>query len=140
MTAATTGSLSVRREQPRQAEKNTAQQRSKARAQALKQLMVDSLGDTTELSALQERLLSSLTQGIGLDGLHYHHETLALDIQLGQQASHSCGYRLLCTDEYLGEIIFKRNRRFSERELELIESVIPALVSPLRKSLHKQRD
>ncbi|ALO46294.1 hypothetical protein [Pseudohongiella spirulinae] len=140
MTVATTGILSVRSEQPRQAEKSSAPQRSKARAQALKQHMMDSLADTTELSALQERLLNSLTQGIGLDGLHYHNEALALDIQLGQQVGHSCGYRLLCTDEYLGEIIFKRRRRFSERELELIESVIPALVSPLRKSLRSQQD
>lgn len=140
MTAATTGIYSVRSEQPRPAEKKDSQQRGKARAQALKQHMMDTLADTTELSALQERLLNSLTQGIGLDGLHYHNEALALDIQLGQQAGHSCGYRLLCTNEYLGEIIFKRSRRFSERELELIEAVIPALVSPLRKSLRSQRD
>jgi hypothetical protein len=115
-----------------------AEQRSLARAKALRHHMTESLQGTKELSALQERLLNSLTQGVGLDGLHYHHEDLHLDIQLGQQATHSCGYRLLCADGYLGEIVFKRSRRFTEREMQLIESVIPALVNPLRDSLREQ--
>lgn len=115
-----------------------AEQRSRNRAKDLRQLMTENLQGTTELSALQQRLLNSLTQGIGLDGLHYQHEALDLDIQLGQQSVHSCGYRLLCTDEYLGEITFKRSRRFTERELQLIEAVIPALVLPLRASLREQ--
>ena len=115
-----------------------AEQRSLARAQALRHHMTECLRGTKELSALQERLLNSLTKGVGLDGLHYHHEDLHLDIQLGQQATHSCGYRLLCADGYLGEIVFKRSRRFTEREMQLIESVIPALVNPLRDSLREQ--
>jgi len=79
-----------------------------------------------------------MTRGVALDGLHYHHEALDVDIRVGKQSSHSCGYRLLCTDEYLGEIIFKRNRKFTERELQLIESLIPALVTPLRNSLRSK--
>jgi hypothetical protein len=38
----------------------------------------------------------------------------------------------------LGEITFKRNRRFSEREMQLIKSLIPALIKPLRESLKSQ--
>jgi len=99
----------------------------KQREQELRQLLSENLGGTLEISALQQRLLNSMTRGVALDGLHYHHEALDVDIRIGKQSSHSCGYRLLCTDEYLGEIVFKRNRKFTERELQLIEALIPAL-------------
>lgn len=109
-----------------------------SRNQELLMLLRESLSETVEISALQQRLLSSLTRGVAMDGLHYHHETLDLDIRVGKQSTHSCGYRLLFTDEYLGEITFKRNRKFSEREMQLIESLIPALLKPLRESLKSQ--
>ena len=108
--------------------------------QEMRRLMSDSLSETVGIAALQQRLLNSLTRGIALDGLHYQHEDLDLDIRVGEQSLHSCGYRLLFTDEYLGEITFKRKRRFTERELKLIEAVIPALLKPLRESLRSQQD
>lgn len=111
----------------------------KQREQELRQLLTENLGGTLEISALQQRLLHSMTRGVALDGLHYHHEALDVDIRIGKQSSHSCGYRLLCTDEYLGEIVFKRNRKFTERELQLIEALIPALVNPLRNSLRSKQ-
>jgi hypothetical protein len=113
--------------------------RRKQREQELRRLLTENLGGTLELSALQQRLLNSMTRGVALDGLHYHHEALDVDIRIGKQSSHSCGYRLLCTDEYLGEIVFKRNRKFTERELQLIEALIPALVNPLRNSLRSKQ-
>jgi hypothetical protein len=87
------------------------------------------------LAALQRRLLNSLTKGIGMDGLHYHHADLDVDIRLGKTAQHACEYRLLMTDTYLGEIRFTRERRFTEQELELIEALIPRLVEQLKSSL-----
>ena len=114
--------------------------RRENRAQELRRLMSENLSDTVEIAALQQRLLHSLTRGVAMDGLHYHHEDLDLDIQIGEQSVHSCGYRLLFTDEYLGEITFKRKRRFTEKELQLIESVIPILLKPLRDSLKSQQE
>lgn len=119
---------------------NTALTRSQQRERDLRRLMSENLSETVEIAALQQRLLSSLTRGIALDGLHYQNEDLALDIQVGEQSVHSCGYRLLFTDEYLGEITFKRKRRFTEREMQLIEAIIPALLQPLRESLKSQKD
>ncbi|HDZ09904.1 hypothetical protein [Pseudohongiella sp.] len=113
--------------------------RRKQREQELRQILTENLGGTLEISTLQQRLLHSMTRGVALDGLHYHHEALDVDIRVGTQSSHSCGYRLLCTDEYLGEIVFKRNRKFTERELQLIEALIPALVNPLRNSLRSKK-
>jgi hypothetical protein len=113
--------------------------RRKQRDHELRQLLTENLGGTLELSSLQQRLLNSMTHGVALDGLHYHHEDLDVDIRIGKQSTHSCGYRLLCTDEYLGEIVFKRNRKFTERELQLIEALIPVLVNPLRNSLRSKQ-
>ncbi|MDO9477252.1 MAG: hypothetical protein Q7L07_11125 [Pseudohongiella sp.] len=121
-----------------QAKRSMASSQSVSRNHELLLLLRESLSETVEISALQQRLLSSLTRGVAMDGLHYHHETLDLDIRVGKQSTHSCGYRLLFTDEYLGEITFKRNRKFSEREMQLIESLIPALLNPLRESLKSQ--
>lgn len=91
------------------------------------------------LAALQSRLLNSLTKGIGMDGLHYHHADLDVDIRLGKTAQHACEYRLLMTDTYLGEIRFTRDRRFTEQELQLIEALIPRLVEELKCSLEGSR-
>lgn len=87
------------------------------------------------LAALQHRLLNRLTKGIGMDGLHYHNADLDVDIRLGKSARHTCEYRLLMTDTYLGEISFTRERRFTEQELQLIEALIPNLVEQLKSSL-----
>lgn len=121
-------------------EQTTPPTRAQGREQEMRRLMSESLSDTVEIAALQQRLLSSLTRGIALDGLHYQNEDLDLDIQVGEQSLHSCGYRLLFTDEYLGEITFKRKRRFTEREMQLIEAIIPALLKPLRESLRSQQE
>lgn len=110
----------------------------RASEQELRRQLADSLQGPLEISALQQRLLHTLTRRLGLDGLHYHHAALALDIRLGTQATHSCGYRILTSDEYLGELVFKRASQFSERELQLIEAVIPAVVNPLRSSLRNR--
>ncbi len=87
------------------------------------------------LAALQRRLLNRLTKGIGMDGLHYHNADLDVDIRLGKSARHTCEYRLLMTDTYLGEISFTRDQRFTEQELQLIEALIPKLVEQLKSSL-----
>jgi len=95
----------------------------------------DGTDKSLALAALQRRLLSSLTKGIGMDGLHYHNADLDVDIRLGKAALHTCEYRLLMTDTYLGEIRFTRDRRFTEQELQLIEALIPRLVEQLKDSL-----
>lgn len=121
-------------------DQNSPPARATDREQELRRLMSENLSDTVEIAALQQRLLNSLTRGIAMDGLHYQNEDLDLDIQVGEQSLHSCGYRLLFTDEYLGEITFKRKRRFTEREMQLIEAIIPALLQPLRESLKCQQE
>lgn len=77
---------------PNEAEHQGAEQsvppsvRRKQREQELRQLLTENLGGTIEISALQQRLLHSMTRGVALDGLHYHHEALDVDIRIGKQS------------------------------------------------------
>jgi hypothetical protein len=99
----------------------------------------ESLKDAPDLSALQHRIWQNLSRGVQMDGMHYSHDGLDVNIKVGTDALHSCGYRLLCADEYLGEIVFMRKHRFTERELAMIEALIPSLVTPLRNSLRSRK-
>src|SRR5690606_5276548 len=55
--------------------------------------------------------------------------------ELGERASHSASYRLSHEGEYLGELIFRRQKRFSEQELAQLESLLASLLYPLRNAL-----
>jgi len=119
---------------PHQSQLRAAEAESK-----LNDKISENLLDAPDLSALQHRLWLNLSRGVQMDGLHYVHDALDVDIKVGNDASHSCGYRLLCADEYLGEIIFMRKHRFTEGELAIIEALIPSLVTPLRNSLRSRK-
>lgn len=97
--------------------------------------LAERLQESLDLTELLSLLLEQINTSIRIDGLHYHHELLDLDVQIERQASHSCGYRLLTRQDHLGELIFKRSRKFSERELALIESILSLLLNPLRNAL-----
>jgi diguanylate cyclase (GGDEF)-like protein len=58
-----------------------------------------------------------------------------LRLDLGERANHSAGYRLNHEGEYLGELTFRRNQRFSEDELGQLESLLASLLFPLRNAL-----
>lgn len=116
-----------------------SQLRSDEEQSTLSNSISENLQDAPNLSALQHRLWQNLSRGVQMDGLHYFHDVLDVDIRVGKDASHSCGYRLLCADEYLGEIVFMRKHRFTEGELAMIEALIPSLVTPLRNSLRDRK-
>ena len=72
---------------------------------------------------------------VPLDALAYQHPGSDLRLELGGRANHSAGYRLSHEGEYLGELIFRRNQRFSEEELGQLESLLASLLFPLRNAL-----
>ncbi len=59
-------------------------------------------------------------------------------LEVGQNATHHCDYRLNTPGEYLGEIIFSRKKRFSESEQLTLETLLASLVFPLRNALKYQ--
>ncbi|MBT8769487.1 GGDEF domain-containing protein [Pseudomonas boanensis] len=72
---------------------------------------------------------------VSLDALTYLHQSSDVRLEFGTLASHSAGYRLSNEGEYLGELIFRRNQRFDEQELNQLESLLSSLLFPLRNAL-----
>ena len=97
--------------------------------------MASSLQTTLDVEQLLQLFLAELKPGVELDGLQYINETQQLQIVSGRKASHSCGYRLITANDHLGEIVFYRNTRFSDQNLQAIEVMLSALICPLRNAL-----
>lgn len=68
-------------------------------------------------------------------GVRYRNDDLLLDVKLGRQARHSCTYNLNIGDEPLGKLTFRRDRKFSSAEIEVLEQLLCSLLYPLRNSL-----
>jgi len=97
--------------------------------------MAASLQTTLDIEQLLQLFLAELKPSVELDGLQYINETQQLQIVSGRKASHSCGYRLITANDHLGEIVFYRNTRFSDQNLQAIEVMLSALICPLRNAL-----
>jgi diguanylate cyclase (GGDEF)-like protein len=93
------------------------------------------LQTTLELPQVLELFYSSLQEHLAIDSLLYRNEKLITDIELGKSNRHSCVYSLLSQQENLGELGFSRGKRFSEQELEILESLINCLIYPVRNAL-----
>ena len=86
-----------------------------------------------------ERILSlffrEVQRLVPLNSLAFVHPAHDLRLELGERAPHSAGYRLSHMGEYLGELIFRRQRRFADDELAQLESLLACLLFPLRNAL-----
>lgn len=72
---------------------------------------------------------------VPLDALSYQQASSDLRLEMGGRGNHSAGYRLSHEGEYLGELTFRRNQRFSDDELGQLESLLASLLFPLRNAL-----
>lgn len=113
----------------------------------------DYLPDSNKpLSHTRYRLLTRLQTTLDLDrilalfheesselvehcGLVYTNETQQLQLSLGNVDLHSCSYRLITQRDNLGEIMLYHHARFSETDLNNIETLLSTLLCPLRNAL-----
>ncbi|MFJ2694235.1 GGDEF domain-containing protein [Pseudomonas sp. NPDC087336] len=72
---------------------------------------------------------------VPLDALSYLHKSSDLRLEFGLRGHHSISYSLSHEGEHLGELIFRRNQRFSEQEQANLESLLAALLYPMRNTL-----
>ncbi|WP_207263502.1 GGDEF domain-containing protein [Pseudomonas sp. GW101-3H06] len=72
---------------------------------------------------------------VPLDALSYEHKSSDLRLEFGQRGHHSISYSLSHEGEHLGELVFRRNQRFSEQEQGNLESLLAALLYPMRNTL-----
>ncbi|WP_030128749.1 GGDEF domain-containing protein [Pseudomonas sp. QTF5] len=72
---------------------------------------------------------------VPLDALSYEHQPSDLRLLFGARGHHSISYSLSHEGEQLGELVFRRNQRFSEQEQGNLESLLSTLLFPMRNAL-----
>ncbi len=86
-----------------------------------------------------ERIITLFSQEIsGLvahDGLHYRHVERGLNLEIGGTGQHSCSYRLVVGEQNMGELVFRRHRKFTLNETQQFEHLLCSLIYPLRNAL-----
>ncbi|EJM75215.1 GGDEF domain-containing protein [Pseudomonas sp. GM55] len=97
------------------------------------------LGLQLQTSLEPQRILGTFYREIQrlvpLDALSYQHKSSDLRLEFGQRGHHSISYSLSHEGEHLGELVFRRNQRFSEQEQGNLESLLAALLFPMRNAL-----
>ncbi len=97
------------------------------------------LQSTLDLEQLMAIFFRHLQGVLPCQALRYRHPGLGLDVSLGRAAHHSAEYQLRVAGESLGKVRFQRRRPFSEAELEQIETLLSALVLPVRNAVRYQQ-
>lgn len=104
------------------------------------------------LSHARYRLLTGLQTTLDLDriltlfheesselvdhcGLVYVNESHNLQISVGSVELHSCSYRLITQRDNLGELVLYHSARFSDADLDTLETLLSSLLCPLRNAL-----
>ncbi len=72
---------------------------------------------------------------VPLDALSYSHNASDLRLEFGVRGHHSVSYSLSHEGEHLGELVFRRNKRFNVQEQSNLESLLSALLYPMRNTL-----
>ncbi|EJM19347.1 MULTISPECIES: GGDEF domain-containing protein [Pseudomonas] len=97
------------------------------------------LGQQLQTSLEPQRILGlffrEVQQLVPLDALNYQHQESDLRLEFGQRGHHSVSYSLSHEGEQLGELVFRRNQRFSEQDQGNLESLLSALLFPMRNAL-----
>ncbi|SFA69775.1 diguanylate cyclase (GGDEF) domain-containing protein [Pseudomonas sp. NFIX10] len=109
-----------------------------ARSVSLSQLR-QQLSQQLQTSLEPQRILGlffrEIQRLVPLDALAYQHKASDLRLEFGQRGHHTLSYNLSHEGEHLGELVFRRNQRFSEAEQSDLESIMSTLLYPLRNAL-----
>ena len=72
---------------------------------------------------------------VPLDALSYVHQASDLRLEFGARGHHSVSYTLSHEGEHMGELVFRRNQRFNDKEQGDLESLLSCLLYPMRNAL-----
>lgn len=97
--------------------------------------MANLLQSSLELDRIIEMFSDDLGHTVPHDHLEYSNDAQRLRIALGKPQRHRCSYGLEILERPLGQLSLTRRNRFSEREIALLETMICALIYPLRNAL-----
>tara|TARA_R110002072_G_scaffold31735_4_gene97514 strand:+ start:3765 stop:4691 length:927 start_codon:yes stop_codon:yes gene_type:complete len=97
--------------------------------------LMQALQTSLEMETLLNIFFDQVQSTVAFDGFSYKLDLLDLEINVGKQSIHSCSYRLITQQDYLGELTFFRSKRFPERDLAVLEGLLNAIVFPLRNAI-----
>lgn len=97
------------------------------------------LQSTLELSKILELFDDEIASIVPHDGLNYENIGEDYSVQFGEESRHRCSYQLVLLDKDVGDLIFFRNTKFSDKEIKQLETMIAALIYPLRNALLYKR-
>ncbi|MCG6574650.1 GGDEF domain-containing protein [Pseudomonas sp. AF32] len=72
---------------------------------------------------------------VPLDALAYQHKPSDLRLEFGQRGHHLLSYNLSHEGDDLGELVFRRNQRFTDPEQGDLEAAMSTMLFPLRNAL-----
>jgi len=93
------------------------------------------LQTSLEADKILTMFFNSVHQLIPLDALNYKHLGTDLRLELGERGRHHASYCMTHEGDQMGEVVFQRDKRFSEEELSQLESLLAHLLYPLRNAL-----
>lgn len=97
--------------------------------------LMQALQTSLEMEVLLNIFYDQVQSTVAFDGFSYKLDLLDLEINVGKQSVHSCSYRLITQQDYLGELTFYRSNRFPERDLAVLEGLLNIIVFPLRNAI-----
>lgn len=97
--------------------------------------LMQALQTSLEMEVLLNIFYDQVQSTVAFDGFSYKLDLLDLEINVGKQSVHSCSYRLITQQDYLGELTFYRSARFPERDLAVLEGLLNVIVFPLRNAI-----
>ena len=96
--------------------------------------------NTHSLEQLLDTFFFETQSWIASDGMSFCNEARHVNYDVGLAARNKCHYRLYRGSNYLGEITFSRQNRFSLEELEIVEELLMVLSDPLQQAvIHETR-
>ena len=93
------------------------------------------LQSTLELEKLVELFDDEMAALVPHDHLCYENKNENIKYDIDHPALHSSNYRLVLFGKSLGELTISRNTKFVDVEIQKMESLISALIYPLRNAL-----
>lgn len=93
------------------------------------------LQSTLELEKLIELFDDELAAIVPHDHLSYENQDEVIKYDIGKPGRHRSSYGLVLFGKKMGELVISRNSKFVDVEIHKIESLISALIYPLRNAL-----
>jgi len=92
------------------------------------------LQTTLEFNELIAIFISKIANKIPHSAYVYTNTEFGLEVKSGVFTRHSCNYALKVEQQQLGELKLMSNHRFSEADLQLLESLLCCLIYPLKNA------